>query len=330
MNILSIIGTRPNILKLDKELPQRILYSGQHTDINLKDIFFDGLTLSKPDYDLNETKLEKMIGKMRKIIRKEKPTLILVYGDTRSSLAGAIAAKEERIRLAHVEAGMRCFRSDMLEESNRVIIDHMSDIRFDPCQSAVDNLHREQLRNGIFMIGNVLFDTFGSMCPIEKTEDYESYRYLTIHRQENLNNKNKLLDIFEGLTSDEKIRFPVHPDTEKVLKNFKLTLPNIIIKLPPISYRENLTLISNARMVVTDSGGVQCEAYWTRRPCLLLRKETEWTDYVADGWIQLVDHDSIDIMRAMENFKPQGKKQLHFPEAGAKRKIPSLVHERGS
>lgn len=324
MNILSIIGTRPNVLKIDKDLPQQICWSGQHHSTLLKDVFFSGLEISKPHFELKETKLEKMIGKMRKIIRQEKPTCVLVYGDTRSSLAGAIAAKEEKVRIAHVEAGMRCYRPSMLEETNRVIIDHMSDVLFAATPSAVANLAREHLKDGVYLTGNVLFDTFGSQCPIKQTEDHGKYSYLTIHRQANLE-KTILMDIFDGLAGEEQIRFPIHPHTEKVLKQFKIKLPDNIIKLPPVSYIENLTLISNARMVVTDSGGVQCEAYWMRRPCLVLRKETEWTEYVEDGWIKLVGHDAIDIMKEMRSFDPHLLIQKNYPEPGAKKKVREIL-----
>lgn len=324
MHIISVVGTRPQILKLDKELKQKIIWTGQHYNTLLKDIFFKDLNLPRPDYECNERRIETMISKVRKILKKEKPDIVLVYGDCRSTLAGAIAAREERVPIAHIESGMRAFRREMPEEMYRRIIDNISQILFTPCEQATINLSLEGIREGVHEVGNVLFDTFSSMCPIPRSKDYKTYSYLTMHRDENVMSKIRMEGIFEGLSKAGRVIFLVHPRTQKAIKQFEIKVPENIEVRDPVSYKNNLSLIANARKVYTDSGGVQNEAYWLKIPVVLFRKETEWVDAVHDGWVQLVDADPIDIEKSIQ-WKPE-QQPLHLPQYGAKERIRNILY----
>lgn len=327
MKIVSIIGTRPQILKLDKKLKQKVIFTGQHYDALMKDVFFKGLKLPKPDYECGETELVPMIRKIIPILKKEKPDIVLVYGDCRSTLAGAIAAGELNIPVGHIEAGMRAYRPDMPEEKNRVIVDHLSTLNFVTDEKAEDNLAVEQITQKVFNVGNVLLDTFNDFCPIKKSKDYRKYSYLSIHRKENTESKVRLESIFEGLAGKEKFVFPVHPRTKKAIKDMGIEIPDNIKMIEPLSYKENLSLISNAKRVVTDSGGVQNEAYWMGVPCGLLRKETEWLGPLEDGWTALLDADTFNIRAFLEQDFNRSKPRPHMPVYGAKTLIRQILSE---
>ena len=274
--ILTVIGTRPQYIKLDKNLDQIILDTNQHYSNGLQnDLFFKELGLPKPDYELGETKLPNMIKKIISVIKKEKPDIVQVFGDTRSTLAGAIAAHEMNVPIAHVEAGMRCGRRDMPEERIRIIVDHMSAWLFCPTITAMKNLEEERIRENVFLSGNVMFDTFSACCPVAKRKDHGTYSYLSIHRQETVESKVRLEGIMEGVAGDEKIIFPAHPRTVKQLELFKIAIPKNVKIIKPMKYKDNINLISGARRVLTDSGGVQNEAYWMLIPCGILRPETK-------------------------------------------------------
>jgi len=300
MKIVSVIGSRPQYMKLDKKLEQIVVDTGQHYSPELaSDSFFEELDLPKPDYQLGATKLPQMISKVIQVLKKEKPTLVLVYGDTRSTLAGALAASELNIPIGHIEAGMRCYRPDMPEERIRVTVDHMSTYLFTPSLTATANLDTEHVRNNVFTVGNVMYDTFSDLCPLEQRDDAGTYSYLSIHRQENADSKLRLELILEALESSERIVFPIHPRTRKAIKKFKIKIPDNVELIDPVGYKENIRLISGARRVVTDSGGVQNEAFWMGTPCGVLRAQTEWNENVVDEWCFLLDVDQIDIEKFM-------------------------------
>jgi len=325
MNILSILGSRPQYMKLDKDLPQTIVETGQHYSDALKyGAFSKSLGLPKPDYSLGAKTLEQMVLRLLKVLRKETPKVVCVYGDTRSTLAGAIAASELNIPIVHVEAGMRCGRPDMPEERNRIAVDHMSTWCMAPDQYAMDNLAREGITRAQ-MIGNVMFDTFASFCPIPASKGDGTYLYLSVHRQENADSQVRLWEIFEGVKGKERVIFPVHPRTKKNIRKFKLDVPANVEIREPLSYKENLRMISGARRVLTDSGGVQNEAYWMRRPCAVLRRETEWKGGRADGWSVLTDADAINIRQFLQMPFALNKHQRHMPEVGAKRLLRDFL-----
>ena len=327
MNIITIIGSRPQMTKQDKELPQRIIYTGQHYDINMKDVFFKDLKLPKPDWDLNETKLPKMISGIWKILKKEKPQCVQVFGDCRSTLAGAIAAQDLNIPIVHVEAGMRCFRTDVPEERIRRMVDHASTVLFVPNLDAIVNLENEHIREGVYKIGNVMFDTFASLCPLKKGKDYKKYVYLSIHRQENTESKINLESIFEAITGKEKIIFPVHPRTRNAIKDFGIKIPKNVKMIEPASYKKNIQLISDAKKVLTDSGGVQNESYWMSVPCGVLRRQTEWMEQVKDGWSFLLGADKTSIEKFLTNSFKVDRKRTAMPTFGAKKRIRQILNE---
>lgn len=313
---MSIIGTRPQIMKIDKDLPQKIIWTGQHWDECMKDVFFQELKMPKPDYELNSKSLGVMISKILAVLRKERPDLVLVYGDCRSTVAGAIAAEELGIPVGHVEAGVRCFNKSVPEERNRILVDHISKYHFVPDDKARENLAKEGIRDDVLVVGNVMLDTFGSMCPIKK-KAYGTYSYVSIHRQENITSAVRMEELFETLEGmDEKFIFPCHPHTRKQLKKLKVRIPDNFETIEPAPYRKNLELISNARRVITDSGGVQNESTWMNVPCGVYRNHNEW-----EGWIELLK-DEVDIKAFMDNHWRKEKK-AYLP--GAKANIRQLI-----
>jgi len=314
--IMSIIGTRPQIMKIDKDLPQKIIWTGQHYDECMKDVFFQDLKMPKPDYECGSKTLGSMISKITAILKKEQPDLVLVYGDCRSTVAGAIAASELGIPIGHVEAGVRCFNNGVPEERNRILVDHLSKYLFAPDDKARSNLAKEGIKDDVYVIGNVMFDTLTSMCPIKK-KAYHTYSYVSLHRQENITSAVRLQTLFDTLEEiDEKFIFPLHPNTAKQLKALKVRVPDNFDVISPASYKDNLSLISNARRVITDSGGVQNEAAWMFVPCGVYRNQNEWS-----GWIRLL-RDEIDIKDFME--KPWNVTR-EVPLPGAKANIRQLI-----
>ena len=276
MKIITIIGTRPQFIKLIPDLGTILIDTGQHYDDEMSKNFISELGIKKPDYSLGETSLSGMIYKLIPILKKEKPDLVIVYGDTRSTLAGAISAKELKIKLAHIEAGVRCYDNSLPEENNRKIVDHLSDYLFCPTEEAVANLHKEGIEKNVFFVGDVLYDRF---------LEYRSqgrYVLVTIHRQENVN-KERLQEIINSLKPYKKVVFPVHPRTRKCIEESGIKVPDNILLVAPFGYGESLRHIQSAELVITDSGGVQREAYWCGVPCQVLREKSEWKNYNPYG-----------------------------------------------
>lgn len=331
--VLTIIGTRPQFIKLEplsslfaksKLIKEVVVNTGQHYDFNLSDVFFKELQLPKVRYYLGvnkKTRQEQLSDcrfKLKKIINRENPDLIIVYGDTNSTLAGALAARESNIPLCHIEAGLRSYNKNMLEETNRVITDSIADVLFVPIKEAVSNLNKEGIFKNICICGDVMFDMVKKyshkiddkfkklkcLLPINKN----NYCYMTIHRRENINNRKNLeliLKYASGLPF--KIVFAVHPHTKKKIEEFKLkkTAGNFIY-IKPQSYLASLALIKSSFCVLTDSGGVQREAYMLKVPCLTLRNQTEWGNTVNSGWNKLVEINEGSLKRIKSlvlNFK---------------------------
>ena len=328
---LSVIGTRPQIMKVDFEwtADHKTIWTGQHYDYMMKDVFFQDVDIGGFDYELDTKNLITMIQRIRKIIRKEKPNAVLVYGDCRSTLAGAIAASDLDVPVVHIEAGMRAYRRDMPEERIRVMVDHMSSYRLCVDLESVDNLEREGLHINNAVVGNTMFDSFNTFCPIKKKENYHKYSYLSIHRQENADSAVRLENIFEALEeSKEKFIFPIHPRTQKTIDKHDIDVPKNVEIIKPQGYRNNLHLISNARRVLTDSGGVQSEAYFMGVPCGVLRRETEWKGYVRDGWSVLVDDDATDIQKFLDKRFMLASPRPSMPHFGAKSRIKELIYTK--
>lgn len=329
MKIATIVGTRPQYVKIDTKLPgQIIINSGQHYDTLMKDVFMKEFGIKKFDYECGATDLVTMTRKIRAALRNEKPNAVLVYGDCRSTMAGAVAASDLDIPIVHVEAGMRSYRRDMPEERIRVAVDHMSHLLLTADQKSAENLEDEGIEDGVFIVGNTMFDTFNSVCPIKPSKDKGTYSYLSIHRQENKQSRVRLMNILEGIeNSGEKFVWPLHPATAAVLEEFKIRVPANIELIDPVGYEENIKLVANAKRVLTDSGGVQNEAYWLGVPCGLLRKETEWMDFVVDGWSTCLDADPVDIEKWLRAKFNLARPRPHMPKFGAKKRIRQILEQ---
>lgn len=302
--IFTVVGARPNFIKIDPKLPQTIVHTGQHRDYHMSTIFFKGMNLPKPAHNLGSTDVGRMIDKLRTLFKKEQPALVVVIGDTNSSLAGALAASMENIKVAHVESGLRSNNLSMPEEKNRIVIDTLSTIRLCPNQNAAMNLLKEGIKDGVYIVGDPLFDAMGHFTPIKKTKDYQKYILLTTHRNFNVDNKAKLQDILDACAaSGQQFICPIHPRTKKMLGEHDIRIPENIKFINPQGYKQMLSLISNAKKVVTDSGGVQREAFWMNVPIVLLREETEWPEIINKGCAILVGTDRTKIESAIKNFK---------------------------
>jgi UDP-GlcNAc3NAcA epimerase len=308
MKICNIIGTRPQIIKysaiqrelVKKEIQNITIDSGQHYDFNMSGVFYLELNIPIPEYNLNirsgshAYQVGNMLINIEKILNKENPDIVLVYGDTNTTLAGAIAASKLHIPAVHIESGLRSFNKLMPEEINRLLTDHISTLLFCPTQTAMSNLKKEGLR-GIYS-GDLMYD---SVLHYSESENTINRVLLTIHRDFNTDNKdrlNRIITTINELSKRINIIFPIHPRTKKALSGIILS-DNIKI-IEPVSYLEMLTLIKQSRFVITDSGGVQREAYFFNKPSIILRKETEWTEIINNGNSLLVDDDELKIKEA--------------------------------
>ena len=348
MKIVSIVGARPQFVKaaaLSKKLREKftevLVHTGQHYDSNMSDVFFKELGIPEPDYNLgvgsgsHGEQTGGMLIEIEKVLIKEKPDLVLVYGDTNSTIAGSLAAAKLHIKVAHVGAGLRSFNRAMPEELNRVVTDHLSDFLFTPTKTAVDNLNKEGIINGVFNTGDVMYDAVLQFSRVAKEKSQilrtlgiepKTYLYATVHRAENTDNPENLKNIILALAeSGEKIVFPIHPRTRKMMGGIELpSLPNIKM-IEPVGYLDNLILIENSKKVLTDSGGIQKEAYFLKVPCITLREETEWVETVEDGWNILVGADKKKIQQSIEKFESKGKQSDHFGDGQAANKIAEII-----
>ena len=350
MKIISIIGARPQFIKcaplsraIRKEHEEILMHTGQHYDPEMSTIFFKELQIPEPDYNLgigsgshgNQT--GKMLVKIEKLLYKEKPDLVLVYGDTNSTLAGALAASKMHMRVAHVEAGLRSFDRTMPEEINRVLTDHISDLLFCPTETAVLNLEKEGIKTGVYNVGDVMCDALKYNLEIaeEKAAVLEElgltsseYMVATIHRASNTDNFENLSSIVNAFCdADISIVFPVHPRTEKYLKQYDLwdKLSQKVKVVPPLGYLEMLKLMAHARKILTDSGGVQKEAYMLGVPCITMRENTEWVETVEDGGNVLVGVDYESIMGGILNFEGTKVKGHIFGNGDAAKRICEIL-----
>jgi UDP-GlcNAc3NAcA epimerase len=336
VKIVSIVGARPQFIKAapvnraiqghnrrgsNPRVAEILMHTGQHYDYNMSQIFFDQLKIRKPDYHLgvgsgNHGEMTgMMLARIEEVLLKESPDWVLVYGDTNSTLAGALAAAKMHIPVAHVEAGLRSFNRRMPEEINRVITDHISTILFCPTKTAVKNLKNEGITKGVYLVGDVMYDAFlfnkelsynksKILAELELTPG--SYCLGTVHRQENTEDPQRLLNIFTAFEELSSADCPfiilLHPRTRKALKQDKEKKqynPHVRL-LYPTSYLDMIALESQTKVILTDSGGVQKEAYFAEIPCVTLRDETEWTETVEAGWNHLGGADVNKIISAFQ------------------------------
>lgn len=348
MKVLTVVGARPQFVKaaavsrvLRNSAREILVHTGQHYDARMSHIFFDELNIPQPDYNLevgsgnHGQQTGEMLQRLEPILEQEAPDMVMVYGDTNSTLAGALSASKLHIEVAHVEAGLRSFNRRMPEEINRVLTDHISNLLFCPSNVAVENLAKEGITKGVYDVGDVMADALHHAVASagESPELFarlklspNQYILATVHRAENTDNPERMAAILKAFASIEDIiLFPVHPRTRKVLLSQGLTVSPNVMMIEPVGYIEMAALEKNARMILTDSGGVQKEAYWLRIPCITLRDETEWVETVDSGWNHLTGVDQDKIVRTVKEFPLPSRYFSLYSDGSASEKIVQMI-----
>lgn len=343
--IVIIIGARPQFIKhqplqaeLEKYFETYTIHTGQHYDENMSNIFFDEMGIKKPEINLaigsssHGSQTGLMLTEIEKILIEQKAKMILVYGDTNSTLAGALAAAKLHIPIAHIEAGLRSYNRKMPEEVNRVLTDVLSTLLFIPSDASNENLTKEGIKNGIHNVGDIMMDAVNYFLPqtenranllTENQLEAKKYYYATIHRPANTDDSNKLKEIISAFNQlDFPVVFPIHPRTKKMLKDFEIELSNNIKIIEPQGYINNLTFLKHTKLLLTDSGGMQKEAFFVKTPCITIRPETEWVETVEQGWNYLVEPKAEKIIAQIREYKiPQN----HSPEVYGKGKTAESI-----
>jgi len=349
VKIVSVVGARPQFVKcapvsreLRTEHTEILVHTGQHYDPEMSEVFFEELRIPRPDYHLgvgsgtHGKQTGEILMRVEEVLVKEKPDLVIVYGDTNSTVAGALAAVKMHIPVAHVEAGVRSFDRTMPEEINRVITDHISEVLFCPTQTSVDNLQKEGITRGVYPAGDVMVDAleFNKETAEERSTitgrlgvRSGQYLVLTVHRPVNTDSRAHMENILEAVArAGMPVVFPVHPRTKKILEEYgTLTrLPENILVSEPLGYLDMLKLMRHASKILTDSGGIQKEAYILGVPCITLRENTEWVETLHDGWNVLTGTDKDKIVSAIGAPRPRVSQGDLFPP-GASRKIREIL-----
>ncbi len=355
MKVVTIVGARPQFIKaapVSKELRKNhhqeiLIHTGQHYDDEMSSVFFEELDIPEPDLNLgvgsgtHGFQTAHMLMGVEEVLQSEKPDWVIVYGDANSTLAAALAAVKLNVPLAHVEAGLRSFNREMPEERNRQLVDHCSDVFFCPTRTAIENLAREGITRAVHLVGDTMYDSvlsFGDVArqrsKILQKLDLKSGNYLlaTVHRAYNTDSPEALCSILTAFAEiKEKIVFPIHPRTKESLSGLDgaldLSQMTNVQSIKPVSYLDMLMLEQNARVILTDSGGVQKEAYFVGVPCITLRPETEWTETVESGWNVVVGAHQSDIVHAVQTIKPPQARRLDFGDGNAARRIVQILGE---
>jgi len=373
MKVVTIVGVRPQFIKAEavtravqrynqrcpsnRRLQEILIHTGQHYDYLMDKIFFEELDLPKPNYHLgvgsgsHGRQTGMMLERIEAVLQKEKPKVVMVYGDTNSTLAGALAAVKLNIPVAHVEAGLRSFNRTMPEEINRLLTDHLSTFLFCPTNQAVRNLLREGIKDGkgkiVKKVGDVMYDSILYYLKLSERKStilkdlgfdtshesrVTSYYLATLHRAENTDDPKRLESILKALNEigrNTPVVLPLHPRTKKMIETYHLFSKFKNIKfIEPVSYLNMLKLEKNATAILTDSGGVQKEAYWLKVPCLTLREETEWVETIKSGWNVLV---GIGVKRIVKEVSHTGKRRRYlkgnrvFGDGKASQKIVQIL-----
>lgn len=324
IKLVTIIGARPQFIKasaLSREIQKQddieeiIIHTGQHFDQNMSDIFFEQMDIPKPNYFLNINELNhgamtgQMLEKIEEILILEKPNWVLVFGDTNSTISGALAAKKLNIKLAHVEAGLRSFNMQMPEEINRILTDRISDILFCPTEKAIKNLNNEgfdKFKCSILNVGDIMQDVAKYYSKKDQKPDIEvpnKFVLATIHRAENTDHPSRIEEIFKALNSIAQktpVIIPLHPRTAQIIKKTKVNINNLTL-INPVGYLEMVYLLKRCCIVMTDSGGLQKEAFFFKKPCITLRDETEWVELVENNYNRIPGANYTKIIESFQN-----------------------------
>ena len=329
--IVTILGARPQFVKAavlsriiskHKAIEEVIIHTGQHYDTNMSAVFFDEMQIPEPKYNLAINGLShgamtgQMLQKIEEVLVKEKPELVVVYGDTNSTMAGALAAKKMNIKVAHIEAGLRSFNMKMPEEINRILTDRISDLLLCPTDTAIENLQNEGFNNlpsKVVKCGDIMKDAveFYGKTSKEKSSIISNlnlrkneFVLATIHRQENTDSLENLKSIFEGLeqiNKQKQVVLPLHPRTKVILEQHNLSYN--ITAITPVGYFDMLELLKNCNLVITDSGGLQKEAFFNKKHCIIAREETEWIELVSHDFAKIVGSNKAAMIDAFEKFQ---------------------------
>ncbi|GKT10882.1 non-hydrolyzing UDP-N-acetylglucosamine 2-epimerase [Desulforhabdus sp. TSK] len=350
MKVVTIVGARPQFIKaaalshvLRRQATEILVHTGQHYDESMSTVFFDELDIPPPDYNLevgsgtHGAQTGAMLTKIEAVLLCEQPDWVLIYGDTNSTVAGALAAAKLHIRVAHVEAGLRSYNRVMPEEINRVVADHLSDLLFCPSQVAAEQLAREGITRGVHVVGDVMADIlYRTLSRAQLKSDVlrrlslipKAYLLATIHRAENTDNPARLAAILTAFSDiSETVLFPVHPRTRKAIADLGMIPAKNLQLIDPVGYMDMTWLVRNSRLVVTDSGGLQKEAYWLGIPCVTVRDETEWVETVQVGWNVITGADRQRIASAVCHMKvPEARPELYGSGNAAEVCVSFLSH----
>ncbi|MBN1552554.1 UDP-N-acetylglucosamine 2-epimerase (non-hydrolyzing) [bacterium] len=356
MKIISIIGARPQFIKeaivgsaiRDIGIYEVLVNTGQHYDANMSDVFVKGLSIKEPDYNLevgsgtHAFQTATAMIRIEETLSKEKPDMVLVYGDTNATVAGALVAAKLKIPVAHVEAGLRQHPKDMPEEINRVVTDHISKLLFCPTEKAVENLKKEGITEGVHFVGDVMYDLFLKMRPQLDVDgtlarfglQEKNFILATLHRDFNTDDPDRLrsiLNAFGDISREIPIIMPLHPRTKKAIETneFRSLTENILL-VEPLSYHDMMSLLVGSKMAITDSGGLQKEAYFADVPALVMMPDTGWIELVEAGWNTLVDADREKIIDLALNYEPttQKKPEGLYGDGEAGEKIAEILNSR--
>lgn len=346
MKIVTVVGARPQFIKaavVSREIKKHtgiqeiMIHTGQHYDKDMSDVFFSELQIPQPAYNLgigsgyHGEQTGKMLTEIEKLLIKEKPDWMLVYGDTNSTLAGALAASKLGIRIAHVEAGLRSYNNSMPEEINRIMTDHISSVMFAPTRNACSILEKEGLGDRTVFSGDVMYDSILFYKDITGEDkdavisSSDKFYLATIHRPYNTDVKENLLSIFEALNElDHEVILPLHPRTRKIVSAMDIPMKNIII-IDPVGYKDMVKLLNKCEKILTDSGGLQKEAYFMGKQCVTMRTETEWIETLEDGWNIITGADRDNIIKAVSMPEPSKPKGDHFGDGKAGENIINSI-----
>ena len=363
MRVALVLGTRPQIIKSapvineasnHSELELLIIHTGQHYDYELSKIFFEELSLPNPTVNLevgsgsHAWQVGEMMIRLEKAMKELRPDLVIVPGDTNSTLAGALTSAKLNLTVAHIEAGARSYDMNMPEEINRRLTDHCSNILFAPTENCVNNLRKESVLGKVHLVGDTMYDAFlRCMQKADKNDileklnlENESYAVLTIHRTENVDNALRLRSILEAILTLKEIRFifPIHPRTKAALISTdlyqKIEKSNNVRLLPPMSYYEMLKLQAHAKFIATDSGGIQKEAFWLKTPCITLRDTTEWVETLDLGANVLAGANKTSILENSRKMLRKDKHRIAFEvnpygDGRASERIINIICQKG-